>query len=91
MAGAPGHLVLLTRWPNSWLGRALEVRDAPTHAGLLSYAVRWHGDRPALLWELQRRDKAPATHLRAPGLDQSWRTDDPAGEVLLSARGVRES
>jgi hypothetical protein len=88
---AQDRLVLLTLWPDSWLGQALEVRNAPTHAGLLSYAVRWHGDRPALLWELQRRDRSRPTQLSAPGLDQSWSTDQPAGEVLLARRGVRES
>jgi hypothetical protein len=83
---AQGGLVLLTRWPDSWLGQAVEVRDAPTHAGLLSYAVRWHGDRPALLWELRRRDTSRPTRLRAPGLDPSWTTDEPDGEVLLAVR-----
>ena len=38
--------------PDAWLGQGIEVHDAPTHHGVLSFAVRWHGDRPALLWEL---------------------------------------
>src|SRR3954470_7795185 len=40
-------LALCTMVPDSWLGQGIEVHDAPTHAGLLSFAIRWHGDRPA--------------------------------------------
>src|SRR3954470_12974731 len=44
-------LALCSMLPDEWWGRGLEVHDAPTHFGRLSYAVRWHGERPALLWE----------------------------------------
>ena len=33
-------------------GSPIDVRDAPTRRGPVSYSVRWHGDRPALLWEV---------------------------------------
>jgi len=46
----------------------------------LSFAVRWHGPRPALLWE------APAgVTLRAPSLDPGWSSHETAGETLLAA------
>ena len=41
-----GCLALLPLVPPDWLGQGVEVHDAPTAAGLLSSAVRWHGARP---------------------------------------------
>jgi hypothetical protein len=45
--------------------------------------VRWHGDRPALLWELQPHDGRPV-RLRASRLDPGWSTAQPEGEALLA-------
>ena len=79
--GADGTVTLLGDLPPAWRGQPITVHDAPTRAGPVSYAVRWHGPRPALLWE------APAgTTLRAPGLDPTWTTDEPRGDALLAAR-----
>jgi len=79
--GADGVLTLLGELPPAWSGQPITVHDAPTRGGPVSYAVRWHGPRPALLWE------APAgTTLRAPGLDPTWSTDEPRGDALLAAR-----
>lgn len=75
-----GGLALLTILPPEWAGQNLEVHDAPTHHGRVSFAVRWHGDRPALLWECEH----PGVRLGAPGLDRSWSTTDQSGEALLS-------
>jgi hypothetical protein len=69
--------------PAAWLGQDLELHDAPTRLGRLSYAIRWHGERPALLWEVV--DPAPGLVLRAPALDPTWSTTDPSGEALLTA------
>ena len=77
--------------PTTGSGRPLEVRDAPTAIGRLSYAVRWHGDRPALLWELDPHPDVGAFELTAPGLDRSWRTTDPSGEALLGPVEARVS
>jgi hypothetical protein len=78
---AAGAVTLLGDLPPGWRGQPITVHDAPTRAGPVSYAVRWHGPRPALLWE------APAgTTLRAPGLDPTWTTDEPRGDALLAAR-----
>jgi len=74
-----GGLALLPVVPETWLGQGVEVHDAPTSFGTLSYAVRWHGDRPALLWELDG-----AARLTAPGLDPAWSTTEARGEVLLA-------
>lgn len=77
-----GAVEILAELPEAWRGGPLAVRDAPTRAGRVSYAVRWHGARPAVLWECD-----PGIELRAPGLDPSWSTGDAGGEALLSPRG----
>lgn len=70
-----------------WAGAPIEVRSAPTGIGPLSYAVRWHGPRPALLWEVGGdRTGSPGLRLTAAGLDGAWSTTDPTGETLLSGR-----
>ena len=80
----PGGLALLTLLPTGWLGQPIEVHAAPTGAGRLSYAVRWHGERPALLWELERPAGTDPVRLTIPGLDGGWSTADPTGEALLA-------
>jgi hypothetical protein len=82
-APAPG-LVLCSLLPAAWLGHGIEVHDAPTAHGRLSFAVRWHAERPALLWELHGWDGAAPVRLTAPGLDPSWSAEVPRGEALLS-------
>ena len=79
-----GGLALASLVPDAWLGQPWEVHGAPTHLGRLSYAVRWHGERPALLWELEPHDGVTGVRITAPGLDASWSTTDVAGEALLS-------
>jgi hypothetical protein len=46
--------------------------------------MRWHGERPALLWELVPRPGAGPVQLRIPGLDPAWSTNAPSGDALLS-------
>jgi hypothetical protein len=75
-----GSVALLAQFPPEWRGQNLDVRNAPTPAGRVSYSVRWHGARPALLWDCE----API-RLRAPGLDPAWSTTDQRGEALLAA------
>jgi hypothetical protein len=72
-------VALLSAYPGEWHGQGVEVHDAPTRFGRLSFAVRWHGERPALLWELEGEGR-----LTAPALDPSWSTTDPRGEALLA-------
>ena len=70
---------ILRAVPGSWRGGNVDVRDVPLRAGSLSYSVRWHGPRPALLW-----DGPAGITLRAPGLDPTWSTEEPSGEALLA-------
>lgn len=79
------NLVLLPTEPSaSWHGQPLQVSKLPTPSGRLAFAVRWHGERPALLWELEPHADVGGTTLRAPNLDRSWSTADLKGEALLA-------
>jgi hypothetical protein len=78
-------LALASMLPTSWYGQGVEVHDAPTRHGIISFAVRWHGERPALLWELTPHDPDVPVVLTCPGLDPTWRSTQPRGEALLAA------
>lgn len=82
-----GGLVLASLVPDGWFGHGWEVHGAPTSAGRISYAVRWHDERPALLWELDPHGSEDGSgrrvRLTAPGLDPSWSSTERRGEALL--------
>lgn len=78
------ELALCPVVPEAWLGQGWELHDAPTRHGRLSYAVRWHGDRPALLWELVPHEGSDPIRLTIPGLDPTWSTFAASGEALLA-------
>ena len=54
----------------------------PTMNGKVSWAVRWHGDRPALLWEVENGSEDLV--IMSPGLDPAFRGSGPRGEALLT-------
>jgi hypothetical protein len=78
-----GGVALASLVPDGWYGRGWEVHDAPSAVGRVSYAVRWHGDRAALLWEVTPHPGVGDVRLTAPGLDPSWSTSEHHGEALL--------
>jgi len=79
-------LSILAVMPDDWLGQGIEVHEAPTLHGLLSFAIRWHGDRPALLWELVPHEEGDCqVSIRVPGLDATWSTTELRGEALLDS------
>jgi hypothetical protein len=85
----PDGLAVTPHVPEDWTGQGWEVHDLPTAFGALSYAVRWHGDHPALLWDLQGTGAAAgrataAVRITAPGLHPTWSTTEPRGEALLA-------
>lgn len=80
--GGPA-LALSSVVPDRWYGQGWEVHDAPTALGRVSYAVRWHGDRVALLWEVEPHAGGGPVTLVAPGLDRTWSTTEARGEALL--------
>jgi hypothetical protein len=83
-----GSLALCPAVPEAWLGQGWEVHDAPTAHGRLSYAIRWHGERPAVLWDLEPLPGRPPVALTVPGLDPAWSTQEPRGEALLAPVAV---
>jgi hypothetical protein len=79
---ASGGDLLPTGLPSSWLGQSLEVYGVPTGpTSTVSFAVRWHGERPAVLWEQQ----GDALELSASVLAPEWRTVERSGEALWPA------
>ena len=69
---------LVPGFRTAWLGQPIAAHDVPLRAGACSFAVRWHGARPALLW-----DVPPGSVVRAPALDASWSSNEAVGETLL--------
>lgn len=81
IGGDPTHLRLLPQFPTAWMGGEVEIHNAATTHGLISFAIRWHGARPALLWDLQADSEV---EIRCPGLDPDWSTTEPSGDALLA-------
>jgi len=82
----PNESVELDLFPglqSSWLGQSMEFSQMRTTAGNVSAAIRWHGARPALLWEV---NESPAAFvLTCQRLDPNFRSSEPYGETLLAA------
>ncbi|CAM8647028.1 hypothetical protein MCETE7_01651 [Acidimicrobiia bacterium] len=96
----PDGLHVLPVVPDSWFGQSVEIHDLPTQHGRLSLAVRWHGERPAVLWDVEPHTNDRLADLVAgqvpfrlsvPGLDPEWSTSERRGEALLAAPIARES
>ncbi|MGI9600940.1 MAG: hypothetical protein ACR2QE_03580 [Acidimicrobiales bacterium] len=85
-AAADG-LDLLSAADSTWFGQPVDIRELPTPYGPLSFSVRWHGDRPALLWERDPWPDAGDCRLRCSALDPSWSSVDEQGDALLGAPG----
>lgn len=65
--------------PTGWMGANFEVYGLSTGSGgEVSFAIRWHGDRPAVLWE----QHGEPCSLTSPTLAPGWSTSDPKGEAL---------
>lgn len=70
--------------PEHRLGANIEVHGVavgPEHQ--VSFAIRWHGARPAVIWEIAG---PPGLRLRS-GVDPAWSSTDPAGEGLWQMSG----
>ena len=69
--------------PEPWWGSQFECHGLiadPRHR--VSYAIRWHGARPALLWEMSGE---PGIVIAGGATNESWHSTDMSGETLLSA------
>ena len=79
MSTTGGADVLPEGIPDDWIGHPFEVHGLPAgRATTLSYAVRWHGEHPAVIWE----QAGAAVTLRSPVLDAGWSSSAIAGEHL---------
>jgi len=77
-----GGVLLPSGLPSRWLGTNLEVHRIPTGPrSTVSFAIRWHGERPAVLWEQQ----GDPLRLSAPSIDSDWSSDDQTGEELWAS------
>ena len=89
VAEAADHVVTAPALPAAWRGASTDARSIVTRHGTLSFSVRWHGSRPALLWDLIPADRSKTgghddgVALRCR-LDPSWRAPGSAGEALLN-------
>jgi hypothetical protein len=77
---------VLPGMPKRWRGRTLDVFGLPIANGSLSFGLRWHGPRPALLWEATLAPDVPFV-LRAPGIDTDFMSHERQGEALLADPG----
>lgn len=63
----------------SWPGADFEVHGVPIGVSTaISYALRWHGARPAVLWEASGEPVTLSSPVIAPG----WTSDAMSGEAL---------
>lgn len=68
--------------PDGWVGAGVEVHGVPVSpTARLSVALRWHGARPAVLWEVQGGEVTLSAPVLAPG----WSAHAPSGEALWPA------
>ena len=77
-------ITLFPGFRTAWLGSHLAVHDAPVRGGHCSFALRWHGGRPALLW-----DVPAGTRLRTPVLDPAFESTGRVGETLFARAADR--
>lgn len=83
---AVGGALLPFGLSDAWLGQSVEVYGVPTTAAsTVSFALRWHGERPAVLWE----QTGDPVELTAPVMAPGWSTTDVSGEALWAAPPVQ--
>jgi hypothetical protein len=80
---AHGSEILPYGFHEPWIGVDFEVHGVPIGSGsarcaALSYAIRWHGARPAVLWEV----RGGPVELTAPAVAPQWSSSEPSGEAL---------
>jgi len=87
VAWAPQGPRICDGWDPQWAGVGVEAHDVVTPWGRAGFALRWHGNRPAVLWEIE---PGPGTDvdtpplLTAPAIDPTWTGEGWQGEALLA-------
>lgn len=80
-----GGAMFPTGLPDGWVGADVEMHGVPvTPSSRLSVALRWHGPRPAVLWEVQGGE----VRLTAPVVAPGWSAVATSGEALWPAPAV---
>ncbi len=82
-ATGPIDIDLFPGAQKSWLGQNMQISRMPTAIGRVSAALRWHGERAALLWEID--EPTGPFELTCTQLGPGFRTSDASGEALLDA------
>lgn len=80
------ELALLPDLPQLWRGRSLDVHNLAVANGQVSFGLRWHGPRPALLWEARLAPEVPF-QLTVPSIDPGFSSTEREGETLLADPG----
>ena len=83
---AAGPVLLPGGIPEAWRGADIEAHGLPVGpASTVSFAVRWHGEHPAVLWEVtgdrSSCRRPPSTRRggrRRPAGDALWRLTAPS-------------
>ncbi|MCB1012753.1 MAG: hypothetical protein KDB15_13885 [Microthrixaceae bacterium] len=79
---------LMGRWVPEWSGRTIEAHRFPSVWGRVSFALRWHGENPALLWEVEpvlgSTGGSTAPLITAPVISPGWSAAGWSGEALLT-------
>jgi len=81
-------VALFPDYDPQWFNIPVEVKNIPTRNGKVGYAIRWHGNRPALLWAGDSRSDVIFV---APGLDESWKSFESQGEALFPQQEPHET
>ena len=77
-----GAVLFANSIPAKWLGLNVEAYSIIADATrTVSCALRWHGDLPAMLWEVAG---SPGLHLSAGRCDPTWSSNESSGEALLT-------
>ncbi len=80
--GPDGSIDLFRGFDASWRGSSFDVRNVAVPGGRLSAAVRWHGQRAAVLWEVEGPNDVTIT---CQSIDPSWSATGRRGDALLAA------
>lgn len=72
-------------WVGADAGSNVDLRGLNTRLGVVSASLRWHGSRPALLWEvIPLEGRSTPARLTASRLDPTFETSELSGETLLA-------